>query len=64
MTVELGKLYFALTGQLNRLFPIFTDLVNMVGGRQNTDSPCRKFSKFCLFRGDQKILTGFYKGDL
>ena len=24
----------------------------------------RKFSKFCFFRGDQKIMCGFYSGGL
>ena len=29
-----------------------------------TETRMQKFSKFCLFRGDQKILTGFYDDSL
>ena len=27
-------------------------------------SPCESINKFCLLRGDQKILSGFYNGGL
>ena len=29
-----------------------------------TKSPCGNINEFCLLRGDQKILAGFYNGGL
>ena len=41
-----------------RFYLIFLRILN------TTPTPCRRFSKFCLLWGDQKILTGFCNGGL
>ena len=40
---------------------VVVPMINLMGLKR-TLAPFEKFSKFCLFQGDQKILTGLYNG--
>ena len=66
---QLSDTYFKISS-LSHILVIFGAKIhilkqNLIWTKSNIScAPCRNNSKFCLFQGDQKILTRFYNGDL